>query len=133
MVRGRCLRYPMRLLLGRLVLRRTISVIAAALVLAAPAGAHPGPWCWTYVKMMRRIDGARVHAGGRTVRVHSDTTLCSGEGRRIWRAGRLYRKHFLCTYTTNGGLGRDVEFRVHVLGTRRFLITDAHWIGTSMP
>ena len=123
----------MRLLLGRLVLRRTIGVIAAALVLAAPAGAHSGPWCWTFAKTMRRIDGARVHVGGRTVRVHRGTTLCSGEGRRIRKAGKLYRKHFLCTYTTNGGLGRDVEFRVHVRGRQRFLISDAHWIGASMP
>jgi hypothetical protein len=120
----------MRLLLGGLVLRRTIGVIAAALVLAAPAGAHSGPWCWTLAKTMRRIDGVRVHAGSRTVRVDSDTTLCSGEGRRIRRSGRLYWKHFLCTYTTNGGLGRDVEFRVHVRGTLRLLISDAHWIGS---
>jgi hypothetical protein len=99
------------------------------LALAVPAAAHTGPWCWTVAKTMRRVDGARVQVGSRTVRIHIGTTLCSGEGRRIRRAGRLYRKHFLCTYTTNGGLGRDVEFRVHVRGKLRFLITDAHWIG----
>ena len=78
---------------------------------------------------MRRIDGARVHVGGRTVRIHAATTLCSGDGRRIRRHGEVYWKHFLCTYTTGGGLGRDMEFRVHVRGRLRFLITDGHWIG----
>jgi hypothetical protein len=111
------------------VVRRTIGVIAAALVLAHPVAAHSGPWCWTLGKTMRRIDGTRVHAGSRTVRVHSDTTLCSGDGWTIRRAGKRYWKHFLCTYTTNGGLGRDIGFRVHVRGKLRFLITDAHWIG----
>jgi hypothetical protein len=37
-------------------------------------------------------------------------------------------RHFRCTHTTRRGLGRDVDFRVHVLGVRRFLITDARWI-----
>jgi hypothetical protein len=110
------------------VVRRTIGVIAAALVLAQPVAAHSGPWCWTLAKAMRRVDGARVHAGIRTVRVDSETTLCSGEGRTIRRAGKRYWKHFLCTYTTNGGLGRDIEFRIHILGKLRFLITDSHWI-----
>jgi hypothetical protein len=27
------------------------------------------------------------------------------------------------------GIGRDVEFRVHVLGGRRFAIADARWVG----
>jgi hypothetical protein len=108
--------------------RHTLGAIGTALVLAASAAAHPGPWCWTLTKTMRRIDGARIHVGSRRIRVDRDTTLCSAEGRRIRRRGNVYSKHFLCTYTTNGGLGRDVQFRVHVLGRTRFVITDGQWI-----
>jgi hypothetical protein len=77
---------------------------------------------------MRLIDGTRLNVGSRVVRIQSATTLCSGDGRHIRRAGRLRWKHFDCTFTTQGGLGRDVEFRVHVRGRLRFRLTDAHWI-----
>ena len=29
---------------------------------------------------------------------------------------------------TPRGIGRDVDFRVHVLGVRRFVITEARWV-----
>jgi hypothetical protein len=108
------------------VVRRTICV--AALVLATPASAHPVPFYWPLPKTLRMIDGKRIQVGGRAVRIRSDTALCSGVGPRKRKAGKLRWKHFDCTYTTKGGLGRDVEFRLHVLGKLRFRITDAHWI-----
>lgn len=110
-------------------MRRGVALILGSLVLAAPAGAHDVPFHWSVAKVMRATDDARVRAGKTVVRIDEATTLCSGQGR--WRRRNSIRKwrHFLCTYTTRRGLGRDVEFRVHVLGVRRFVITDARWVG----
>lgn len=109
-------------------MRRTI-VWVTALVLAPPASAHPVPFYWPIAKTLRMIDGKRIRVGDRIVRIHSATALCSGTGPRKRKAGKLRWKHFDCTYTTGGGLGRDVEFRLHVLGKVRFRVTDVRWIG----
>lgn len=39
----------------------------------------------------------------------------------------------MCTYTTftRSGIGPDVEFRVHALGARRFVVTRARWVGAT--
>jgi hypothetical protein len=79
---------------------------------------------------MRLIDGAGATVGGRRVRIHSETALCSGRGPaqevsavRRWRA-------FDCTYTTfAGGIDRDLEFRVDVLGGKRFRLSGLRWVG----
>jgi hypothetical protein len=109
-------------------MRRTI-VWVAALVLAAPASAHSAPFYWPIGKTLRMIDGKRIRVGDRIVRIHSATVLCSGTGPRKRKAGKMRWKHFDCTYTTGGGLGRDVEFRLHVLGKVRFRVTDVRWVG----
>lgn len=105
--------------------------VCASVALPGSGAAHPGRWYWTLAKEMRMIDNARIRVGSRVVRVHTATTLCSGDGRMIRRDGFRRWKHFMCTFTTFGprGVDRDLDFRVHVLGKWRFLITDAHWIG----
>jgi hypothetical protein len=89
------------------------------------------PFFWSIAKVMRVTDEVRVRVGDRVVRIEADTTLCSGQGTSRRRNGVRRWRHFACTYTivTPRGIGRDVEFRVHVLGVRRFAITDARWVG----
>ena len=113
----------------RLTVRRGVALILGSLALAAPAGAHDVPFHWSVAKVMRVTDDARVRPGKTVVRIDQATTLCSGQGRWRRRNGIRQWRHFLCTYTTRRGLGRDIEFRVHVLGARRFVITDARWVG----
>jgi hypothetical protein len=121
----------------RLVVRRGVVLMLVALVLgtlalAASAAAHDVPFYWPVAKVMRVTDDSRVRVGRTVVRIDEETTLCSGQGPS--RRGNGFRRwrHFHCTYTTRRGLGRDVEFRVHVLGVRRFGITDARWIGPAV-
>jgi hypothetical protein len=88
-----------------------------------------GP-AWSLGKVMRLIDGTGARVGGRRVRIQSETALCSGRGTaqdvgavRRWRA-------FDCTYTTfAGGIDRDLEFRVDVLGGKRFRLSGLRWVG----
>jgi hypothetical protein len=100
------------------------------LVLAAPAGGHALTAYWPMTKLMRSIDEVRVRVGTRVVRIHSETTLCSGELRPIRRRGVRMWSRFSCTYTTftRQGIDRDVEFEVVVVSATRFVIRDAHWI-----
>lgn len=81
-------------------------------------------------KVMRKLDGDLVRVGSRKVRIHSDTTLCSGRGQSIRRNGVRMWRRFLCTYTTftKSGVDRDLEFRVRVLGASRYTVWDAHWV-----
>jgi hypothetical protein len=82
-------------------------------------------------KLMRAIDGVRIRAGSTVVRVEADTTLCSGEESPIRRKNTRVWRRFRCTFTTFGAGGpeRDLDFRVHPLGRRRFSISGARWIG----
>jgi hypothetical protein len=119
-------------------MRQFLSAIAAvALFLAnqSAAVAHPGPWHWSLERAMERIDGKRVHVGPRIVRIDSAAGLCSGVGRAVRQQGIRAWKHFDCTYSVFvAGHGLyDYEFRVHVLGLRKFLITNAHWITEPPP
>ena len=100
------------------------------LLLAAPIDAATVRRYWPLAKVMRMIDGVRIRVGTKVVRIESDTTLCSGEGRSIRRNGVRRWSRFSCTSTTftRAGLDRDMEFVVRVLGKRRFAIRDAHWI-----
>jgi hypothetical protein len=72
----------------------------------------------------------RVRVGTRVVRIHSETTLCSGRGRPIRRQGVRMWSRFSCTYTTftRQGIDRDLDFQVDVVSAKRFVIHDAHWI-----
>lgn len=103
------------------------------LVLAAPAGGRALTAYWPMTKLMRSIDEVRVRVGTRVVRIHSETTLCSGRGRPIRRRGVRMWSRFLCTYTTftRQGIDRDLEFQVVVVSATRFVIRDAHWISAT--
>lgn len=105
-------------------------LVASSLVLAATASAHERGADWSLAKVMRNVDDTRIRVGSRVVRVDSDTTLCSGEGRWVRRRGVRSWRHFRCTFTTFVGLlpGRDLEFRVHPLAAQRHAVTNAHWI-----
>jgi hypothetical protein len=102
-----------------------------AVVFAVPSRATTLTRYWTLAHAMRAIDGVRIHVGTRVVRIETDSTLCSGEGRSIRRHGERKWNRFVCTYTTftKSGLDRDLEFRLYVTGRTRFVIRDAHWIG----
>lgn len=110
--------------------RSAVIVTALFFVLTAPAAAEPVRWYWPVAKVMRVIDGTRVRVGTRAVRIRSETTLCSGIGPSIRRAGVRRWSRFTCTFTTftRRGLDRDLEFTVRVAGRQAAIITDAHWI-----
>jgi hypothetical protein len=98
---------------------------ALALAVAAPSASY-----WPAARVLDRIDGTSVRVGGRAVRVHSDTALCSGYGGSVRRHGIRMWRDFECTYTTftKTGVDRDLEFRVHVVDARRFRVSDARWV-----
>jgi hypothetical protein len=110
--------------------RLGVVLIIVLLALATPAAAHTGGAFWPLAKVMRAIDDARIRVGTKVVRVDSDTTLCSGEGRARVRGGVRTWTHFRCTFSTftARGPGPDVEFRLHALDARRFATTSARWI-----
>jgi hypothetical protein len=87
-------------------------------------------WAWPLEKVMRRIDGAGVRLGGRSIQVDSETTLCSGVGAPVNRAGHRRWQTFDCTYTVfRRGIDRDLEFRVSVVGSKEYALERAHWVG----
>lgn len=103
------------------------------LLLVAPAAGRAVTAYWPMTKLMRSIDDVRVQVGARVVRIHTETTLCSGDGRPMRRRGIRMWSRFSCTYTTftKQGVGRDIEFRVDIVSAARFVIRDAHWITAS--
>jgi hypothetical protein len=112
-------------------MRAGVVLVALALVLAAaPSAALASAPHWSMMKVLARLDGARIHVGSRTLRIDSDTTLCAGKGPAIRRDGVRKWRGFLCTYTTftKSGADRDIDFRVRVLGRLRYQIYDAHWV-----
>jgi hypothetical protein len=110
-----------------------ILIAVSLVVVAAPVANGSLPRYWSMAKVMRSIDGVRVRVGTRVVRIEGETTLCSGRGLSIRRAGVRRWTRFSCTFTTftSRGVGRDVEFRVRVLGEKWFAIRDAHWVTTN--
>jgi hypothetical protein len=111
--------------------RPVVLLLIAALVVGAdvPAGdAHRTPWAWSYGVLVDRIARAQVTLEGRRIRVSPDLVICSGEGVGIRRRGVRRWRHFTCTQTLlRGRVGRDVTFRVHVLGKTRFTVTDVRY------
>jgi hypothetical protein len=108
---------------------RFAAVLLVALALAIPAGAATLGRFWSIAHVMRATDGVHLRVGTRVVRLHADTMLCSGEGRRIRLHGVRMWSRFACTFTTTkGGVDLDLEFQVYVTGRTRFAIRDAHWI-----
>lgn len=114
----------------RRVLLRLAAAFLVALVLAVPVRAATLTRYWTLTHAMRAIDGVRIRVGTRVVRIETDSTLCSGEGRRIRRHGERMWSRFVCTFTTftKSGVDRDLEFHLYVTGRTLFAIRDAHWI-----
>jgi hypothetical protein len=113
--------------------RMRVGVLCIALLLsAASAAASDSSSYWSITKLLRRVDGARVAVGSRTVRIDSETTLCAGRGTSIRRKGVRLWTRFVCTYTTftKSGVDRDLDFRVIVRSARRYVIKDAHWVQT---
>jgi hypothetical protein len=104
-----------------------------SLVLVAPAGGRALIAYWPMTKVMRSIDDVRVRVGTRVVRINSETTLCSGEGRAIRRRGIRMWSRFSCTNTTftRRGVDRDLDFQVVIVSANRFLIRKAHWISAT--
>jgi hypothetical protein len=88
-------------------------------------------WSWPVERLMRAIDGARLRVDGRSVPVDSATALCSGRGSPVVRSGVRRWRAFDCTYTTfKGGIDRDVEFRVAVVGPNGYSVVSSDWVGT---
>ena len=114
-------------------MRVAAALLVALVVAATPAVAQTPARYWSLTKLLRRIDGARIHIGARTVRVVSASTLCTGRGPSIRRDGVRRWQRFICTYTTftKAGVDRDLDFRVRVLGVKRYRIYDAHWVSAS--
>jgi hypothetical protein len=102
-------------------------------VLASPAAAQVSARYWTVGKVMRMIDNVRISVHGRVVRIESESTLCSGEGASIRPRGIRRWHRFACTFTTfrKFRVDRDLEFRVRVTSSTRFVVFDAHWVGTT--
>jgi hypothetical protein len=105
----------------------------AFLALVAPADGRALIAYWPMTKVMRSIDDVRVRVGTRVVRINSETTLCSGEGRAIRRRGIRMWSRFSCTYTTftRQGVDRDLEFQVVIVSANRFVIRKVHWISAT--
>lgn len=105
-------------------------VVLIVLVLAAPGAADAALPYWSIGKALRRVDGATIQVGARKVRIESESALCSGYGTSIRRGRLRLWRHFDCTFTTftKSGVDRDLDFRLHVRGTTRFSISDAHWV-----
>lgn len=109
---------------------RFAAALLVGLVLAVPARAATPARYWSMAHLMYALDTTRIRIEAHVIRVHADTTLCSGQGRRIRRHAVLLWRHFVCTFTTftKTGIDRDLEFDVDVTGRTRFAISDAHWI-----
>jgi len=105
-------------------------VLVVLLLAAAPAAAGGSASYWSIGKLLRRLDGARIPVGTRTMRVNSESTLCAGRGTSIRREGVRRWRRFVCTYTTftKTGVDRDLDFRVVVRNRTRYTIHDAHWV-----
>jgi hypothetical protein len=105
-------------------------VLAVVLLLATPTSAQASASYWSIGKVLRQLDGDKIRVGTRTVRVHSDTTLCAGQGPSVRRRGVRMWRRFVCTYTTftKGGVDRDIDFRVLVRSATRYAVSDAHWV-----
>ena len=105
------------------------ALVVAVLTLAPAASPHDTRWTWPYATLTLRIAGKTVTLPDRRIRVDRDLVICNGEGRPIRRAGAPRWKHFTCTQTlfNRTRAGRDVTFRVHILGRTRLLITDARY------
>jgi hypothetical protein len=114
-------------------MRLGVVLALSLVVLASPAAAQGAAHYWTVGKVMRMIDNARISVNRRIVRIESESTLCSGEGAPIRRRGFRMWRRFACTFSTfsKRGVDRDLDFRLRVTSATRFVVFDAHWVGTT--
>jgi hypothetical protein len=107
-----------------------VALVLVLLLLVAPAAAQAPPPFWSVGKVLRRLDGTWVRVGEGRVRVSSESALCSGEGVSVRRRGVRMWRRFACTYTvfTRGFVDRDLDFRLRVVSTTRFRISDVRWV-----
>jgi hypothetical protein len=105
------------------------AVVVAALATAPETRPHRTAAAWPYTALMERVSGTRVRLGDRRIRIARDLVICNGEGRPVVRAGVRRWKHFTCTQTLldRDGVGRDITFRVHVMGRTRFVVTNVRF------
>jgi hypothetical protein len=107
-----------------------VALVLVAGLAPQPAAAHQGAPMWTLAKVMRNVQGARIHIGGRVLRVDAGSTLCSGDGPAVRWGGIGHWRHFTCTWTTFDArrqVDRDITFRVHTLMRVRMLITNVRY------
>jgi hypothetical protein len=85
---------------------------------------------WSLTRLMARFAAHHAAIRGRRIPIRPETTLCSGRGKPL-TVGAISRwQAFDCTYTTfTGGIDRDLEFRVDVLGKRTVRLSDFRWVG----
>jgi hypothetical protein len=114
-------------------MRLGVGIVVSLLALAVPATAQARVAYWSVAKVMRMIDNTRIAVKGHIVRIETESTLCSGEGRSIRSHGIRMWNRFECTYTTftKRGVDRDLDFGLRATGARRFVIFDAHWVGAT--
>src|SRR5919109_52347 len=110
------------------MIRIAALVAVGVFVGASPATAHRGRWYWSERDVVKTIVGTVIRVEGKRVRI-SAPVACLGQGRRVVTRGTDRWKHFRCIqsilFPRDGGLAStDVLFRVHVVGTRRLLITN---------
>jgi hypothetical protein len=117
-------------------MRLRIGVVLSLLVLftAAPAQGADARY-WSLEKVMRRIDETQIRVNRRSIRIESDSALCSGEGASIRRGGVRMWRRFACTFTTftKRGIDRDLEFRLRTTSATRFVAFDARWALPAYP
>jgi hypothetical protein len=109
------------------------AAISAPLATSAPVAANaPAPAGWSFAEVMAMIDRAPIRVGHRTLRIDSDTALCSGVGDGAVRNGVRVWPVFKCIYSVPiRNDFYDCSFKVLVLGRSTFRIADTRWVGGS--
>ena len=96
---------------------------------AVSASAHRGLWSWSERKVVNTLAGRAIKVEGKRVPLERPTLVCWGEGPGVVRRGMRRWKHFRCiqpTFFPSPGVlaGPDALFRVHIVGERRFVISN---------
>lgn len=99
------------------------------IVVPADVAARPGLDYWPFAKLMARLGHVQVVVAGRRVRIDPELTLCSGRGNPVVRGGTRRWNSFDCIQTTDGGQGRDLEFRLRIVGLTRLAVSDVRYAG----
>ena len=101
-------------------------LLLSVTMLSSSASAHTRAPYWPYDKALSRIDGARIRVGHAIERIDASLVTCTGEGPSRRRSGVRRWRHFDCL-EAQFAPKRDLSFRVHALGKRAFVITNARY------